>query len=156
MRSIVLRSLAVPMVVSMLSGCAFTQWTDNAFFGSPDDPPKHANREWAGIAVLPLAVIGDIITAPGQAIALLVMGDFGIYQGDNYRKGRSTRLVGSDEVRMAMSKDAGETMQREIDARLARGLGAGVVVMAVDGNGRTTEIALTAAQKHALAERIGH
>jgi hypothetical protein len=154
MGSFVLRSLAVPVLVSMLSGCVFTQWTDHAFFGSPDDPPTHANREWAGFAVLPLAVLGDIVTAPGQAIALLVMGDFGMYHGANYEKGRSTKLIGTDDVRMAMSKDAGETMQREIDARLARGLGSDVVALTVDAEGRTTEIALTPAQKASLVERI--
>lgn len=79
MRSHLVRGLAASVALSMLSGCMFVQWTDHAFIGSPQDPPTHTNREWAGVAILPLAFAGDIITAPFQAIALLVRGDYGIY-----------------------------------------------------------------------------
>jgi hypothetical protein len=79
MRSQWVRGLAASAALSMLSGCMFVQWTDHAFIGSPQDPPTHVNREWAGVAILPLALAGDIITAPFQAIAVLVRGDYGIY-----------------------------------------------------------------------------
>lgn len=79
MRSQFVQGLAASVALSMLSGCMFVQWTDHAFIGSPQDPPTHTNREWAAVAILPLAFVGDIITAPFQGIALLVRGDYGIY-----------------------------------------------------------------------------
>lgn len=79
MRPQFVRGLAASVALSMLSGCMFVQWTDHAFMGSPQDPPTHVNRGWVGVAVFPLALAGDIITAPFQAIALLVRGDYGIY-----------------------------------------------------------------------------
>jgi len=79
MRSQFVQGLAASVALSMLSGCMFVQWTDHAFIGSPQDPPTHTDRQWAGVAIIPFAIVGDIITAPFQGIALLVRGDYGIY-----------------------------------------------------------------------------
>lgn len=79
MRSFLIRGLVLPIALTALSGCAFTQWTDHAFIGAPTDPPTHPNREWAGAVLLPVAAVGDIVTAPAQLVALLISGDDGIY-----------------------------------------------------------------------------
>jgi uncharacterized iron-regulated membrane protein len=85
MRSGLVRALTVSVALSFTSGCMFTQWTDHAFFGVPEDPPEHVDRQWVGAVVLPLAVVGDIVTFPGQIIALMVTGDWSIYRGDEGR-----------------------------------------------------------------------
>jgi hypothetical protein len=125
MRSRMIGVFAVSAALSLTSGCMFTQWTDNAFFGVLEDPPTHHNREWVGIMVLPLAVVGDIITAPGQVIALMVTGDYGIYQGT--------------DGRISLNEDPSKEMR----------------VAGLDANGKVvSEIALTAEQKLELATRI--
>jgi hypothetical protein len=119
------RVIAVSAALSLTSGCMFTQWTDNAFFGVLEDPPTHYNREWLGIMVLPLAVAGDIITAPAQAIALMITGDYGIYQGS--------------DGRISMNEDPSREMR----------------VAALDADGKVvSELVLTPAQKLELAARI--
>ena len=102
MRSGMFRVFAVSAALSLTSGCMFTQWTDNAFFGVLEDPPTHHNREWVGVMVLPLAIAGDIVTAPAQVIALMITGDYGIYQGTDGRislhedPAREMRVAGLD------------------------------------------------------------
>jgi hypothetical protein len=102
----------------------FTQMTDHAFIGTYQQPPTHADREWVGAAVYPLAVVGDIITAPFQGIVLMIRGDYGIYAT---RDGRVTMQLGeSDSLRVA----------------------------SIDAAGHVTELALTDAQRGQLAERL--
>lgn len=82
MRTLQLRLCAVAAAASVASGCAFTQMTDRSFFGSPDAPPMHADRQWVGAFVLPLAAAGDIVTGPFQFIVLLIGGDDALYMKD--------------------------------------------------------------------------
>jgi hypothetical protein len=125
MSSGLFRVVAVSAALSLTSGCMFTQWTDNAFFGVLEDPPTHHNREWLGIMILPLAVTGDIVTAPFQVVALMVTGDYGIYMGT--------------DGRMSMNEDPAREMR----------------VAGLDAEGKiVTEIALTPEQKLQLAARI--
>jgi hypothetical protein len=125
MRSGMFRVLAVSAALSLTSGCMFTQWTDNAFFGVREDPPTHYNREWVGIVVLPLAVTGDIVTAPFQVIALMITGDYGIYMGT--------------DGRMTLNEDPTRQMR----------------VAGLDADGKVvSEIAVTEEQKLQLATRI--
>jgi len=67
-------------LVSLLSGCAFTQWNDQAFLGNNLCPPNHPGREWAFVAIEPAAFVGDLITAPVQGTMLAVAGDWSIYK----------------------------------------------------------------------------
>jgi len=105
----------------------FVQWTDHAFIGSPSDPPTHADRQWAGAVILPLAIAGDIITAPGQLIALLVTGDYGIYARPNR-----------------------EVIIYQQESRLEDGLR----VAGLDADGNVTEIRLSEQQRSELAARL--
>lgn len=97
MRSRWFQGLALGAALSLTSGCMFMQWTDRAFIGSPNDPPTHVDREWVGAVVMPLAITGDIITAPFQVIALMITGDFGIY---HYPR-EQVRLLDANDVRVA-------------------------------------------------------
>ncbi|MFN2426450.1 MAG: hypothetical protein ABR587_08395 [Candidatus Binatia bacterium] len=111
----------------MLSGCMFTQWTDHAFIGSPQDPPTHYDRQWAGAVILPAAIAGDILTAPFQLVALLIVGDYGIYARPNPR-------------RVIYQSDAGSDPAMRIAG--------------VDAAGNVTELSLTPEQKTRLATRL--
>jgi len=128
MRSGSFRVFAGGVALSMLSGCMFTQWTDHAYFGSPQDPPIHAEQEWAGVVILPVAIVGDVITAPFQVIALLIAKDYGIYSPP-------------PRQRASLGIDAGE------DAH-------GLRVAGIDADGNVTEIALTHEQQVKLAARL--
>lgn len=127
MSSGLLRVLVVSVALSMTSGCMFTQWTDHAFIGSPQDPPRHPDHTWATAVVLPFAMVGDIVTAPGQLIALLIMGDYGIY---------ATHEGG--KVSMIEPEAAG------LDLRVA----------SIDADGKASEITLTRVQRLQLVERL--
>lgn len=130
MRSGLIRGLTVAASLSVLSGCFFTQWTDRAFIGGLNDPPTHANRAWVGAVVLPLAVVGDIVTMPGQVIALMVVGDW-----DPYHKPRQT-------VAPASGGD-----YSSIDASSLR-------VAGLDAGNNILEMELTDDQRTALAARL--
>lgn len=130
MRSGLFRGLTVAASLSVLSGCFFTQWTDRAFIGGPDDPPTHANRAWIGAVVLPLAVVGDIVTSPGQVIALMIVGDW-----DPYHRPRQT-----------VSPDSGGDYS-SIDASSLR-------VAGLDAGNNVIDLALTDDQRIALAARL--
>lgn len=128
MRSGMFRVFAVSAALSLTSGCMFTQWTDNAFFGVLEDPPTHHNREWVGIMVLPLAVAGDIVTAPAQVIALMITGDYGIYQGTDGRislhedPAREMRVAGLDSAGKVVGEIALTPEQKlELAARIQSG-----------------------------------
>ena len=79
MVSRMVRGMAAILMISSLSGCAFLQWTDHAFYGSADCPPAHPNRQWAFAAIAPWAWIGDVITSPVQGIMLAAGGDHSLY-----------------------------------------------------------------------------
>ncbi len=157
MRSKMLRSLVLPVAFSLLSGCAFTQWTDHAFIGSPSDPPTHPNREWAGAVILPLAVTGDILTTPIQLVMLLIMKDDGIYAAWNKPKqARRDPLPGEAKTRLAMTGDASaDRLLAEVDARLAeQGAGAAhATAWGIDAEGNVTAVSLSADQRARLLAR---
>jgi len=138
MRSSFLRSLAVPVVLSVLSGCAFTQWTDRAFIGTPSDPPDHANRAWIGAVVLPAAIVGDILSAPVQVVMLMVMGDWSLYHRSRHTAyEQSASLLAGAEARFAR-------LEGVDPKRMALG---------VDADGNVTEIAISADQHARLLAR---
>ncbi|MFN2376678.1 MAG: hypothetical protein ABR538_09080 [Candidatus Binatia bacterium] len=122
--------MTVAATLSVLSGCFFTQWTDRAFIGAPTDPPTHANRAWIGALVLPLAVAGDIITAPGQVIALMIVGDWEPYH----------------RPRQRVAPDSGGGYS-SIDASSLR-------VAGLDAENKVIDLALTDDQRIALAARL--
>lgn len=181
MRSVLVRSLVVSVALSALSGCAFTQWTDHAYFGSPQDPPVHTNREWVGAVILPAAVLGDIVTAPGQVIALMILGDDGIYAplvgpGSTPASGSVARSSGDDSEPAPTPRKRYKTNKikcpaddqwgslqvdpatREQLASQARAgfeatpsAQAGVRVWGIDAQAHVSELALTGGQREALA-----
>jgi len=151
MRSSWLRCLAVPVAVSVLSGCAFTQWTDNAFIGSPDDPPTHANREWAGAVLLPLAITGDIIFAPVQVIVLLVTGDYGIYARSNAPLPKASLLdADGNAVRVASATTVDE-LSRAVASKAHHG--EALAAWSIDAQGNLAEYALSPQQQALLLAR---
>ncbi|HEY2773002.1 MAG TPA: hypothetical protein VGK20_02995 [Candidatus Binatia bacterium] len=141
MRSFLVRGLVLPVVLSLVAGCAFTEWTDHGYFGSPADPPSHPNREWAGLVLMPLAVAGDILTAPAQLIMLAVVGDYGLYSRRNMP--RSTAALETDHATRVAS-ERGDLLQP------ASGQSSRMVAVGVDRTGKRREVALTAPQ----AERL--
>ena len=88
----VLRGIAAVVVFSTMSGCAFTQWTDSAFYGSSDCPPRHPDREWAFALAAPFAMVGDVITAPVQGVMLAAGGDFSLYRRERCYLPRSRSM----------------------------------------------------------------
>ena len=74
-----LRNLAAFSALSLLSGCAFTQWTDHAFLGTKDCPPTHPGRQWAFATIAPIAALGDLLTAPVQQWMLVAGDDDSLY-----------------------------------------------------------------------------
>lgn len=118
MRSRWFQGLALGAALSLTSGCMFMQWTDRAFLGSPNDPPTHHDREWIGAVVMPLAITGDIVTAPFQVIALMITGDFGIY----HHPREQVRTIDADGLRLAGVDADGHVTELELTPEQRRSL----------------------------------
>jgi hypothetical protein len=57
------------------SGCALTRWTDRQFLGTTGGTPVHEGRMVTGLFLVPLALVGDVVSFPVQAVVLVVAGD---------------------------------------------------------------------------------
>jgi hypothetical protein len=68
------------MALHHLSGCAFSQWTEHYYFGDYLHKPVYANRVSTGVAILPFALVGDVVTAPIQLLLLVFKGDDFLYR----------------------------------------------------------------------------
>lgn len=146
--------VAVSVALSILSGCAFTQWTDHAFLGSPQDPPSHADREWAAAVILPFAVAGDLITAPVQLIVLLIRGDHGIYARRNAPAYDDRASLGEQQLRPLAGTADGQKLVREVEKRLSeRGELPALTAWGLDGRGNLIEVSLTPGQRETLLAR---
>ena len=62
-----------------LGGCVFTQWTDRYFLGTTGRKPVYEHRVITGAIIIPFALIGDVVTAPLQALILMFAGDNFLY-----------------------------------------------------------------------------
>jgi hypothetical protein len=57
------------------SGCVLTRWTDRQFLGTTGGAPVHDGRTVTGLVLVPLALVGDVVTFPVQAVVLVFAGD---------------------------------------------------------------------------------
>ncbi len=120
MRSRWIQGFALGAALSFTSGCMFMQWTDRAFLGSPNDPPTHQDREWIGAVVMPLAITGDIVTAPFQVVALMITGDFGIY----HHPREQVRALDPGQLRVAGVDRDGHVTELDLTAEQRQSLAA--------------------------------
>ena len=156
-----IRGWAVAVALSVLSGCAFTQMTDQGFFGSPEDPPSHADREWAGVVILPFAMVGDIISSPVQLLVLLITGDYGIYRGLPERAAiapnrYASRLDGHDGGLAVPDQAAREELLSSVATRLSAQptRSTSLTVWGIDAGHNVMEIPLTSQQQAKLVWRL--
>ena len=63
-----------------LPGCAFSQWTEHYYFGDYLHKPVYRDHVATGVAILPFALVGDVVTAPIQLLLLVFKGDDFLYR----------------------------------------------------------------------------
>ena len=73
-------------LVFVASGCAFTRWTDRAYLGTTGGAPNHEGRLVTGLFLVPLAVVGDVVTFPVQALVLVIAGDDALKPSERPRR----------------------------------------------------------------------
>jgi hypothetical protein len=88
------------MALHHLSGCAFSQWTEHYYFGDAIHKPVYSNRVSTGVAILPFALVGDVVTAPIQLLLLVFKGDDFLYRkstvvGQNFFTSREEKASSS-------------------------------------------------------------
>lgn len=67
--------IAVSVAVSMFSGCMLSRAVDRAFLGVTVRRPTYKDRLTTGVFLLPFTFAVDVVTAPIQAILIVILGD---------------------------------------------------------------------------------
>ncbi len=111
--------IAIPTFSALLFlssslGCALTQRTDRYFIGSTGGPPVYENRTVTGLCLIPLAVVGDVVTFPIQVFVLVVAGDGDLY---SHAQSKNGTALGPAVDRKALAQLQG--IQRTMTATAA-------------------------------------
>jgi hypothetical protein len=105
------------MVLHHLSGCAFSQWTEHYYFGDYLHKPVYSNRVATGVAILPFALVGDVVTAPIQLLLLVFKGDDFLYRKSSVvsRDFFTSRQDSSSSALASLS----DSQRTEVEAKVA-------------------------------------
>ena len=151
-------SCSIAVVAALLTSCAFTQWTEHGYFGTPGNRPVHENHVGTGIAILPFAIVADVVTLPVQAVLLIIMGDDFLYKKSS---SVSTYAAGSpstgDHPMAALGAAGRERLSQEARRRLEaldREPNTAPVAFAIALDGSTREIPLSTEALSELQRRV--
>src|SRR5260370_42610691 len=76
----IFRLLSSALACGSITSCAFSQWTEHAYFGDYLNKPVYENRKATGFAIMPFAMVADLATFPIQGILLIIKGDQFLYK----------------------------------------------------------------------------
>jgi hypothetical protein len=122
------------------SGCALTRWTDRQFLGTTGGAPVHEGRMVTGLILVPVALVGDLVTFPVQAVVLVVAGDDALLPPPKRRPADFGRAV---DARALASLQAIQTQMTGPSAR----------VYGVDAEGHVLPLALDRERVETLVAR---
>ena len=67
--------IALGVAASIFSGCILSRAVDRAFLGVTVRRPQYKDRMTTGVFLLPFTFAVDVVTAPIQAILIVILGD---------------------------------------------------------------------------------
>jgi len=156
-----LKTIAFTTCLAMalhLSGCAFSQWTEHYYFGDYNHKPVHQNHVATGVAILPFALVGDVVTAPVQLLLLVFKGDDFLY--------RKSTVVSRDFFTNRETKSGAAlaeltpSQRSELEATVASqmdgldGASQTIAAVGVMANGTVRQVSLSTEEIEQLKERV--
>jgi len=122
------------------SGCVFTRWTDRQFLGTTGGTPLHEGRTVTGLVLVPLALVGDLVTFPVQAVVLVFAGDDALLPPPKRRPADFARAVDARALARL------QAIQAQMSGPVAR-------VYGVDADGRVVPLPLGTERVETLVAR---
>ena len=142
-----------------ITGCAFSQWTEHYYFGDYLNKPVYQNRIATGIAIMPFAMVADLVSFPVQGVLLIIKGDGFLYRkssavAQEYITQRETLPADawagfSDSDRERVKLHA----QSELE-RLGASSATGTFAFAIGEGGKLDPVQLSSEQWEQLRRRI--
>src|SRR5262249_42841933 len=145
-----------------LPGCAFSQWTEHYYFGDYNHKPVHQNRVATGVAILPFALVGDVVTAPVQLLLLVFKGDDFLYRKssvvsrDFFTSRETNPGAALAELTPGQRSEVEATVASQMDG--LDGSSQTVAAVGVMGDGTVGQVSLSSEEIEQLKERVepGH
>jgi hypothetical protein len=128
-RMVALKVMLVAALALGTCGCALTRWTDRQFLGTAGGAPVHEGRMVTGLFLVPIALVGDVVSFPVQAVVLVVAGDDALLPPPKRRPADFGRAV---DARALASLQAIQTQMS----------GPGARVYGVDATGQVVPLVL--------------
>ncbi len=152
-------ALSSALAFGWITGCAFSQWTEHYYFGDYLHKPVYENRIATGIAIMPFAMVGDLVSFPVQAVLLIIKGDGFLYRKSSavareYVTQRETLppdgwagFSDSDRERVKLQA------QSELE-RLGSAGATGTFAFAIGEGGKLDQVQLSSEQWEQLRRRV--
>ncbi len=107
------------MALHHLSGCAFSQWTEHYYFGDAIHKPVYSNRVSTGVAILPFALVGDVVTAPIQLLLLVFKGDDFLYRKSSVMGGGRDFFTSRENASSSGLASLSSSQRTELENKVA-------------------------------------
>lgn len=142
-----------------ITGCAFSQWTEHAYFGDYLNKPVYENRKATGIAIMPFAMVADLATLPIQGILLIIKGDQFLYKkssavAQEYITQRETPPTDAWAGLSAPDRERVKLQAQSELERLGSSGATGTFAFAIGESGKLDPIQLSPEQWQQLRRRV--
>jgi hypothetical protein len=151
--------LSSALAGGLITGCAFSQWTEHYYFGDYLNKPVYENRKATGIAIMPFAMVGDLVTFPVQGILLIIKGDQFLYKKSSAvaREYITQRETLPADAWAGLSDPDRERVKLQAQSELER-LGSsgatGTFAFAIGVGGKLDQVQLSSEQWEQLRRRV--
>jgi len=141
-----------------LPGCAFSQWTEHYYFGDYLHKPVYRDHVATGVAILPFALVGDVVTAPVQLLLLVFKGDDFLYRKssvvsrDFFTSRETNPSAALAELTPGQRSEVEATVASQMDGLDGSSLTVGAVGVMMDGS--VQQVSLSSEQMKQLEERV--
>jgi hypothetical protein len=141
-----------------LPGCAFSQWTEHYYFGDYAHKPVYRDRVATGVAIMPFALVGDVVTSPLQLLLLVFKGDDFLYRKssvvnrDFFTTRENSSSTGLAELTPNQRSEVEATVASQIDG--LDGSSQTVAAVGVMTDGTVRQVALSPEEMEQLKERV--
>jgi len=141
-----------------LPGCAFSQWTEHYYFGDYLHKPVYRDHVATGVAILPFALVGDVVTAPVQLLLLVFKGDDFLYRKssvvsrDFFTSRETNPGAALAELTPSQRSEVEATVASQMDGLDGSSQTVGAVGVMMDGS--VEQVSLSSEEMKQLKERV--
>jgi len=145
-------------MVLHLPGCAFSQWTEHYYFGDYMHKPVYRDHVATGVAILPFALVGDVVTSPIQLLLLVFKGDDFLYRKssvvsrDFFTERETSPGAALAELTPSQRSELEATVASKMDG--LDGSSETIAAVGVMADGTVKQVSLSSEEIEQLKERV--